>query len=289
MRSLRDMNTIHVEITNACNLECANCTRFVGHHRKPFFMDLDMVETALRSLQGFPGNIGIMGGEPTLHPKFREICELVQQLVPNKKQRHLWTNGKKYSLYKDVIEETFLVDNIIYNDHKDEDEIHQPLMIAAKDVVEDQDLMWDLIDQCWVNDRWAASITPKGGFFCEVAAAQDHLFDGPGGYELDQSWWDRDVESCKDQINRYCQNCSAAIPMPTFENQEYSICSKDLVSESVARRLETVKSRRHKLGNTRLFTQKFSAEDIEEHKKSWMPWSHRSFKQFGPDIVVNER
>ena len=211
MRSLRDMNTIHIEITNACDLECSNCTRFVGHHRKPFFMDVETVEKALRSLEGFRGNIGIMGGEPTIHPRFLDICRLVQKLVPNKEQRALWTNGLKYQEYKDVIEETFLIDKIIYNDHLDDTEVHQPLLIAAKDVVEDKDLMWELIDKCWINDRWAASITPKGGFFCEVAAAQDHLFDGPGGFEIEQSWWDRDVESCREQINRYCQNCSAAI------------------------------------------------------------------------------
>ena len=29
-----------------------------------------------------------------------------------------------------------------------------------------------------------ASITPKGGFFCEVAASLDYLFEGPGGYEI---------------------------------------------------------------------------------------------------------
>ena len=118
MRSLRDMNTIHVEITNACDLECSNCTRFVGHHRKPFFMDVETVEKALRSLEGFRGNIGIMGGEPTIHPRFLDICRLVQKLVPNKEQRALWTNGLKYQEYKDVIEETFLIDKIIYNDHR---------------------------------------------------------------------------------------------------------------------------------------------------------------------------
>ena len=78
MRSLRDMNTIHIEITNACDLECSNCTRFVGHHRKPFFMDLETVEKALRSLEGFLGNIGIMGGEPTIHQQFVDFISYVE-------------------------------------------------------------------------------------------------------------------------------------------------------------------------------------------------------------------
>lgn len=57
-----------IEVTNACNLLCANCTRFVGHHRKPFFMDLDTVRKGINSLDGYKYGIGMMGGEPTLHP-----------------------------------------------------------------------------------------------------------------------------------------------------------------------------------------------------------------------------
>ena len=73
MKAIRDMWLIQIEITNSCFLECPNCTRFIGHNEKPFFMDLQMVEKAIDSLEGFPGSIGIMGGEATLHPKFFEI------------------------------------------------------------------------------------------------------------------------------------------------------------------------------------------------------------------------
>ena len=44
---------IHVEVTNVCNLVCSNCTRFIGHHRKPYMMELSMVEKALKSLYDF--------------------------------------------------------------------------------------------------------------------------------------------------------------------------------------------------------------------------------------------
>ncbi|MFH1075686.1 MAG: radical SAM protein, partial [Pseudomonadota bacterium] len=58
------MPVIHVEVTNACSLKCSNCTRFVGHHKEPFFMDINTVAKAITSLGGFPGQIGMMGGEP---------------------------------------------------------------------------------------------------------------------------------------------------------------------------------------------------------------------------------
>ena len=86
MRPLSEMTIIQIEVTNACWLKCSNCTRHVGHHRDPFFMELDFIEKAIDSLEGFEGNIGIMGGEPTLHPKFNEICEIVKRKIPRRKR-----------------------------------------------------------------------------------------------------------------------------------------------------------------------------------------------------------
>lgn len=286
MKNLYDISIIQIEVTNACNLSCANCTRFVGHHKDYFFMDLETVRKAVGSLNGFPGKIGIMGGEPTLHPQFREICHIFQQLIPDKDKRGLWTNGYKWKEYEALIYETFQPLNIVYNDHTDVyvgD--HQPLLIAAKDILDDQGLMWKLIDKCWVNQRWSASITPKGCFFCEVAAAQDHLFNGPGGYPIEAGWWNKTKEQYRDQVQRYCVNCSAAIPMPRYSAHS----KKDLVSKSIAEKLQEIKSPRYLKKDVELFDKKLSEEQINEYSKSWMPWSHRPYKQYGPDLIIHER
>ena len=102
MRPLSEMTIIQIEVTNACWLKCSNCTRHVGHHKNPFFMELDYIEKAIDSLEGFEGNIGIMGGEPTLHPKFDEICKLVQKKIPRRKRefgRVVFNGQKKKMLY----------------------------------------------------------------------------------------------------------------------------------------------------------------------------------------------
>ena len=122
MIPLYEIRCIQIEITNACNLSCANCTRFVGHHKKPFFMDMETIEKAIDSLEGFPGNIGMMGGEPTLHPKFADICRLYQKKIPEKRKRQLWTDGFKWKEHEDLIYETFDKDNIVYNEHSDPNE-----------------------------------------------------------------------------------------------------------------------------------------------------------------------
>ena len=74
MRSLVDMDTIQIEVTNACTHSCSNCTRFCGHHAKPYFMTLPMFKEAVDSFVGFPKMVGLIGGEPLLHPAFEERC-----------------------------------------------------------------------------------------------------------------------------------------------------------------------------------------------------------------------
>lgn len=244
-------------------------------------MDLETFEKALKSMEAFPGYIGVMGGEPTLHPQFREICKLMQKLVPDKNQRELWTNGLNWDKYKEVIDETFCKDHIIYNDHKDKEVgEHQPLLVAAADIIDDRELMWRLIGNCWVQWRWGASITPKGGFFCEVAAAQDELFQGPGGYKLEKGWWNKNPNEFADQVKRYCPNCSAAIPMEGISSH----VSWDSISKSNAKRLEKVNSPKYKKGKFKIANFKLTEADIEKIVcKGWTPWSHRPYKQSGPD------
>ena len=60
-----------------------------------------------RGSEVFNGNIGMLGGDPTLHPKFPEICKIYQKKIPNRRKREFWTSGFKWREYQDVILETF--------------------------------------------------------------------------------------------------------------------------------------------------------------------------------------
>ena len=271
---------IQIDITNACPLTCAHCNRLVGHHRKPYFMDVDYIAKAIESLTGFPGNIGIIGGDPTMHPHFLEICKIVKKMIPRRK-RFIATAGYKWEEYKENIFETFDQNQIQYNDHSKDDEVyHQPVLIAAEDVLDDRELMWRLIGNCWMQWRWCGSITPKGGFMCEPAGAMDMLFEGEGGYPIKRGWWNMETEHFVDQVKRFCPKCSIPIPMPKYDCK--SKCC--MISMSNAERLRKVRSPKFMNGRTIIIDQKFNEEDIARViADGWSPWHFRDFVQRKPE------
>ena len=278
----------HVDITHSCHLSCANCTRFVGHHRSPQTMTLDEIRTALRSYRTFPGRVGLMGGETTIHPRFREILAIMREEIPDKDKREFWTAGWKWLEYIDDIYETFHPHLVTYNDHTQTTGKHQPLLIAIDEVIDDKALMWELIDECWIQKQWSPTVTKKGAFFCEVAAAQDHIFNGPGGWDPVDGWWDKtpDDPEFREQVERYCTNCSAAIPMGAFSDGRGGRDGPtvDVVSPRNLERLLEAGSPKARRGHVEVFDRKLTREDIES-VKDWKPSHFRDFEAWSPEDV----
>lgn len=283
MKPIHENTVIQIEITNACHLACANCTRFVGHHRKPFFMELETVRNAIASLVGFPGRIGIMGGEPCLHPKFKEILKVLREMVPDRRRREFWTAGFKWKKYRSEIMRTFDEDRIAYNDHQQTTGKHQPLLVAIDEIIPAKALRDELIDNCWIQRQWSASITPKGAFFCEVAAAQDWLFDGPGGWPVEPGWWTR--EHFGIQVAEYCGKCSAAVPMETYSDGRGGRDGPtvDIVSEGNLERLRLVRSPKAAKGRVHVYDGK-----LDPKRDDWTPSRFRDFVAHTPEDVERE-
>jgi len=267
MIAVRDKRVIQIEVTNACERECTNCSRFVGHYRKTYFMKLEQVEKAIDSLLDFPGWIGIMGGEPLMHPDFPEICLLMKRMVPPER-RHLWTSGYNWNMYRRVVRKTF-GENVHFNNHSDTTQKHHPMLLSISDIIDDKELIRQLVDDCWVNRRWSASINPKGSFFCEIAAAMDVLFEGPGGHPMARRWWDMDSEAFRDQRERYCYRCGACVPYFPVTLEEM-----DVASVSNYLRLKDVDSPKLRRKGIRLHEEELSQKQLEEFALQWQPWKH---------------
>lgn len=295
MRSPKDMKTIQIELTNACIHSCSNCTRMCGHHKKNFFMDWHTFKRAVDSLEGFEGTVGIMGGEPTLHPEFERFVMYVNEKfgVPKKdnalikptntfmrtllletrekykeynatneknqvriKGPGLWSSlcgnyYKHYELIQDVFEYQCL------NDHQNIS-YHQPVMVTRKELGIEDEEWFKLRDACWIQNTWSASITPKGAFFCEIAAALDMLFDGPGGWPIEKDWWKREPKDFTEQLH-WCELCGIALDTKSRNANE----EIDDISPKMYEKIKSIDSPKVKQGKINIYSE--SEESIKQN------------------------
>ena len=272
MRSPKDMRIIEIDITNACIHSCSNCTRFCGHHKKPFFMDFETFKKAVDSLSGFGKCIGVMGGEPTIHPQFERFIRYIGEKYPskyhipggkepvqnfseyihdknfildeclnNRKGPGLLSSiTKQYYENFELIQDTFGFQNM--NDHNNPC-LHQPMLASRKDFGIPDEEWYPMRDRCFFQNTWSATVTPKGAFFCEIAGALDMLFDGPGGWKIEPGWWKREPEDFGDQL-KWCEICGGAL----FHKGRLSSDEIDDVSPTLYRKLQEAGSPKLKAG-----------------------------------------
>ena len=249
-------------------------------------MDLATIERAIDSLEDFPGRVGCMGGEPVLHKQFSEVLDLFERKLPPER-REFWTAGFRWGEYSDRIKAVF--PRINYNDHVLDGGRHTPMLIAINEVCDDEDLRAHLISNCGFQSHWSASITPKGGFFCEIAASLDWLFDGPGGYPIEPGWWNKTPSDFQDQVAEYCGKCSGAIPMPAFSDGQGARNGHvaDYISPGNVELLRQRGSPKVLGGHYRVWTQKVDQDWVDNYKDRNLR-SFRDFEAFSPEDVAKQ-
>lgn len=153
--------------------------------------------------------IGMIGGEPLLHPEFDKLVEIMIGLIPKSSQRGLWTSlDWRRTKHAEIIRKAFKFVNINYHDHKC---VHSPVLVSISDVLPFKYQRDALIDNCWLQRLWSGSVTPKGYFFCEVAGALDMVFNGPGGLPVESGCWNRPLADFQSQIDQWCHRCGIAM------------------------------------------------------------------------------
>ena len=92
----------NIAITKYCNLKCPYCfaeTMMTEEDKKN--IDLNLLKDILEWLKCTPHErIGLIGGEPTLHPQFKEILSIVNNhCEQNDSKSILFTNGIELEKY----------------------------------------------------------------------------------------------------------------------------------------------------------------------------------------------
>jgi len=261
MKSPAKQKIIQIEVTNICPHKCSNCTRACGHHSDPFIMPFPTFRQAVQSLVDFPGQVGFMGGEPTMIPEFEKYVEYYASKIHPKKRRGLWTSlGRHYYKHMELIKDVFGYECI--NDHMNPG-MHQPMLVASEELPIPEKEKARLIDRCWVQNLWSSSVTMRGCYFCECAATLATLLDGPDGWPIEPGWWKRQPKDFGYQLE-LCKLCGCAMPLPRRRANE----GVDDVSPGMLKRLKAVDS--PKASKCRVFD--VSSYKMEDYK-DWNPRS----------------
>lgn len=237
---------LQIMVTRACDLACHGCTQGSQFGGRPAVMTPDQFETAVASLDGYFGVLGVFGGNPCLSPHFHDYCRILRERVP-RNQRGLWSNHPRGK--GAVCRATFDPRHSNLNVHLSsdayeefsrdwpecrpylkgiaEDSIHGSPWVAMRDVVPDETERWRLIGECEINRYWSALIGVVRGelraYFCEIAYAQaalhadDQDWLGTGmpmpdtGLPVTPGWWRRPMSEFADQVYTHCHACGVPL------------------------------------------------------------------------------
>ena len=285
MRSIVSMDTVQIETTNHCIHSCSNCTRFCGHHYEPYHMDFEFFKKAVDSMVGYPKMVGMMGGEPLLHPEFERLCEYALSKIP-RAQLGLWScfpSGKEH--LREVIVETF--GNVFLNDHTRDDIYHCPILVAAQEVIANRDEMFSAINECWLQHAWSAAINPRGAFFCEIAASMSLLFDPDEtmpGWPVRPGWWWKTPKDFTDQIEEYCPLCGVAIQLPLRASTD----GRDDVSQGI---LDRLMGRSRKIDKGKYVLSDLACTDCNPPMAAYKDQDYRDriADRYGIFLTINEK
>lgn len=294
---------IQIDITSICHLDCLYCSRYIAHLKKDQrrTMTLEQIDHALTTLEEWidapkswvrkvPHWIGIIGGEPTLHPQFEEICHLIKKHFPVRAKVGeygavgLWSTGNtpQYYKHKNLIDDTFGF--LILNPHDENQEAqckHQPISVAIDEVVPDPKMKHFLIKNCWVQRQWCPTITADGAYFCEVAAHLDLIESGSKrAWPVEMGWWKRipGADGLYDQAS-ICGKCGMAAPMERdFINANTTKFSPGLVQLFRDKGMRNVAPE-----NVEIVKRVITNEEIVQRMPSWLPGNYHG--DFFPDEV----
>ena len=174
-----------------------------------------------------------------MHPRFELLCDIHRKYIAFSR-RGIWTNNLRghgaacrrtfnprcsnFNLHLNrVAAAEFARDwpeAVPYVKGVEQDSTHPPPYVAIKDVVSDEERMWQTITTCDINRYWSAMIGVfRGelrGWFCEIAGAQSMLHQHEPEYPdtgcaIQLGWWKQGYDVFGRQILRHCPDCGVPL------------------------------------------------------------------------------
>ena len=198
---------VGIDITYVCDLRCNNCNRSCTQDPTSDHMTLGQIRHFLEESKERQIRwelIGLLGGEPTCHPQFLEVVELVREYRDGfspETQIRVVTNGhseRTKKLLCQLPSDIEVVDSA--KSSRDQPEFFT-FNVAPIDVGGYERA--DFFNACPVTHLCGIGVTPYGYYPCGVAGAIDRTF----GFDLGRKVLPQEDDDMKEEIRRFCALC----------------------------------------------------------------------------------
>jgi hypothetical protein len=213
----RSLDRLELDITYACNLHCFNCNRSCEQARTNEHMSVGQIRHFLAESRERGQKwrmIRVIGGEPTIHPQFLKIIELLAEY----RRAHstntrivVCTNG-----YGDKVQRTLamLPPEIVIENSSKESPIQPAFMtfnIAPVDSPEFADA--EYTNGCSIIKKCGFGLGPSGYYPCGPASGIDRIF----GFNLGRQTLPAPGDDMREELRKFCSVCG--IFKRSVENQ----------------------------------------------------------------------
>lgn len=135
---MREIPNLDVHVTHDCNFQCENCAHFMQHKFRGTHIPLEEMESWYSNWYQriMPTNLGLLGGEPFLHPNLPEMCHLTRKYFPNSKIEivtNLTLIHLHPELWKDLIESNIELSISIHSRDPDYVKVMNPKLRIVKE------------------------------------------------------------------------------------------------------------------------------------------------------------
>jgi hypothetical protein len=269
----RSRDLIVLTLTYDCNLRCLNCNQSATQAPSTEAMSLEQIESFLaesRDKNQEWKRIRLSGGEPTKHPRFLEIIDLLLDY----KQRHapatvidINTNGSGRQVREKLAQ---LPPQVLVNDTSKEslDTPQTPYYfrtfnVAPIDVPEYSDKV-DYTNACETPQFCGIGLSKNGYYPCVIAAGIDRIFGwGLGRKELP----DRD-DGMYEEFRCFCSVCGQ------FKREAQAPPNDSVISPTWERAYKTWEANQLPIRDSRdipALTRIVTAEDAPPHNRvTWL-------------------
>ena len=227
----------NIAIVNYCNLKCPYCFAEDMILEENKYMSLDEYSKIVDFILKSPGDgIGILGGEPTLHPNFLDIIKITNEKCESK-QAIIFTNGIELEKFLPYLKDIRILIN--YNNPKYLTEIQKDKLQKTLDAIAklnwfipkqislgcniypdcfNYDFLWDAVSKYSIS-LIRCSVAAPGGIYTKWKEKKDEYFNMMKPIYL---------EFCKNAIKHNCKlemDC-CHVPLCYFTEEELDIVNQ---------------------------------------------------------------